>query len=1117
MNGTNGTHRGRLPLAAALVALSLAGNAAAYYPPDGTKPNGPGAYTNPGDGMCVIGVKPDGTMLVDWSIKNARDCAAWTRSADGTVNLAGMTTQASCQSGTGVAPNDGYRHAWSTSLCYDNANQRGISRVDLDNTDSMCLSKGGTVVTTGKCVAYGWTYNNRKADGTLPVTGAGIGTTDGVQLTDNLGFCSTAMRMTGGTYTTASLCPSYHNSRTTAPTEWPACLSSTTGCQTQASYDAGLGWSFSSPNCVYTYGITGTTNAAVTKADGTSVPAGTLVDLSGITNQGDCLANGYTWDNWLPITGTTTRDTTSGGDYSGMPAGTVIRRLDALTAIEDGGGEFYSGTGAVCQKCHSDQSRSYQERQKPGFPKTRHKLAGDAIGKPFQPYFTAGGSDWGLQGVQCAMCHSTAKPAQDDLIQIVPAGVVGPPAAGAPKSASGHNQTEYGTHLIDICYTCHGTAATPVATNPATVIPVAAGDFANTAKGLAPIANEFLNSPHAEYIGSSSKVDIGDKTKYTSSFEGWVCRSAAGNLNRTYSTSSACTTAGYTWYTTTSNGSFCYYSPTSCAAPLNPTGVWTTTFSAAAYAWAADTGGPGGVCYGVGLGSIIITVYRDGVAEKIHNLDSTTNTMCTNPGDGSATSGADGFWVKDGETSPGTPTDTAQGNCMTCHDVHWALADPDPEAEPLRRECATCHSNPGVSAAGAPQVQIATINHQAGVGTPLEHIGTDPSSACVTCHMPRSAAGNSPMHLWRINTDPAYVTMGATQANTTPDGSYPAAAWVDIDHACGQCHGGGTSQDAQHQPVPPALYRTRASLATVAQGMHAASGVNYAVTFQTAIDGLTVNVDASVNCGTDPFGTPLPCPPFDYDWTWGDGTPHGSGDPAAHTYATGGTYPITLVVTLSSNGQQVGAPVTRTVTLTAPNVPPVAAGTCSWNGDTWTMIVTDTSSDPDDADLSHLQVVVDWGDGGAKSAVPRLARPVSVTKVYTRVGTFPVSAKASDIRGGSSTYACPDPATPSYFTITGTVRTSAASPIAGATVTLRRGTVAVASRSTASDGTYVFTNLKPGTYSVTVAKAGYSFGPAPQQPSVTVGGNKIADVTAVSGPAQLSSPAKIKPQLSWMH
>lgn len=1089
-----------------LTSLSFAGSAWAYYPPDGTKPDGVGLYQNPGDGICVVGIKLDGTMLVDWSIKYSRDCVAWTKSANNSVNLAGMTTSDMCTK-AGFAGNDGYKHAWSTSLCYDVANSRGISRVDLDNTDSMCFSKGGTVVTTGKCVAYGWVYLNRKDDGTLPVSGTGVSMTDGVQSTDGLGFCATSMRMTSATFTSATTCPSKHNSRANADpvggpyTEWPTCLSSTTGCQTQASYDAGLGWSFTSPNCLYAYGVTGIINTAATKADGTPSAAGTTQDLTLHTNQGDCLANGFSWDNWLPVSGTTTKDSTSGGEYAGMPAGAVIRRLDALTNVEDGGGEFYSGTGAVCQKCHSDQSRSYIERYKPGFPLTRHKLAGDALGEPFQPYFSEAGSAWGLQGVQCAMCHSTAKPAQDDLIQVVPAGVVGPPAAGAPKSASGHNQTEYGTHLLDICYTCHGTPATPITVNPASVIPVSAGDFALTAKGLPPIANQFLNSPHAKYTGSSTKVDVGDKSRYGSTFEGYVCRTAAGKLSSTtYPDAATCTGAGlgYAWYTTASNGNFCYHTATSCAALS--TGQWATTFVAAAYRWAADAGGPGGVCTGVGIGSIITTVYRNGVAEKIHNLDSTTNTGCTNPGDGSATSGAAGFWLKDGETSPGgTPADTAQGNCMTCHDVHWALADTNPEAEPLRRECTRCHSQASgeSSASGASQINLATINHQAGVGTPLEHMANDPSSACVRCHMPESATGNSPMHLWRISTDVNYVTMGATQVNAAPDGAYTNAGWVDLDHACGQCHGGGTTQDSAHQPVPPALYRTRAALAAVASGMHASSGMNYAVTFSTAINGLTVNVDATVDCGVDSQGVPVTCPTFTYDWNWHDGTGHGVLDPDSHTYATAGKHDITLVVMLG--GLQVGAPVTRGVTLAAPDLPPVAGGTCSWISDTWTMQLVDGSTD---APNPPPHVVVTWGDGTSSSVVAG----GTISKVYTRIGSFPVTQTATDNNGQSNTRTC-GTATPAYFTIGGTVRTSGGTVIPSALVTLRKraanGTyVTIASMLTSLAGTYSFGSIKPASYSITVTKTGFVFDTAPP---FSVGPNATVNLGA-SAPGPGLSP-----------
>ena len=368
---------------------------------------------------------------------------------------------------------------------------------------------------------------------------------------------------------------------------------------------------------MYNFGIAGTQNVNVTSAAGVVTPAGTLVDLTGIDNQGDCLAAGYSWDNWLPFPGPTGIKTNAGlGDYAGMPPPAAqIVKFDALTPIEGGGGEFFSGTGFNCLRCHADQSRAFQERNKPGFVKTRHQKAGDAIGKPFQPFFNDADSSWGLQGVQCTMCHSTAKPSQDDLIQVVPAGVVGPPAAGAPKSATGHNQTEYGAHLLDICYTCHGTPAKPpldpTIVNPAAHIPVSNGDFETTLNnpgpatsnlfnnipplpvpptvgGLAPIMNQFLNSPHAMYGAPGTMVRLEPQSRHRKqeqlrqcTFEGYVCR--------------------------TSNT--------------------------------------------VGGGSIITTVYRNGVAEKIPNLDSTDNPACTNAGDGSATSGAGGFWVKDGETT----------------------------------------------------------------------------------------------------------------------------------------------------------------------------------------------------------------------------------------------------------------------------------------------------------------------------------------------------------------------------------------------------------------------------------------------------------------------------------
>lgn len=1041
----------RLRVAAAcllVLPLLYVGPAEADYPPGGMKPDGVGAYMNPDDGMCVVGIKLDGTMLVDWSITNARDCVAYT------TGLTGMTTQAQCVT-AGGAGNDGYRHTWATSNVCINAGSptTAISLVDLDRTTAMCRSKGGTTLVAATCTAYGWVYRNRKADNTLPISGTGVATTDGVQAADGLGFCYTPMRMTSATFTSAATCPSKHNSATITPAEWPACASSTAGCQTEASYDAGLGWSWDSTNsrCLYSFGITGIINAAATKADGTTYAAGSTQDLTAYTNQGDCLANGFLWDNWLPSAGTSLKDNNSGGEYAGMPAGAVIRKPDAINTDD-----FYSGTGFNCLRCHADQSRAYQERQKPGFVLSRHMKAGDAIGKPFQPNFTPATSDWGLQGVQCAMCHSTARPAQDDLIQVVPAGVVGPPAAGAPKSATGHNQTEYGTHLTDICFHCHGNFPSA---NDGYIVPVTSGDLSLTPKGLAPIGNQFLNSPHAKYVGTSGKVDIGNKTKYTSTFEGYVCRLAASTVAAPAGVTwdaTTCPAAGHKWGTpagATSNG--CYWTQASCVAAGN---TWNTTYDTNQYLYGTFST-PNGVCSGVGLGSIVTTVYQSGAAKKIHNLDSTTNADCTNFGDGTPTSGASSFWMKDGELSPGgTPADTAQGNCMTCHDVHWALADTNPEAEPFRRECTTCHSHAAgdASASGAPQIDLSTIKHLGGAGTPLQDVATDPSSACVICHMPKSGiTTGSPMHLWRIRAKSAYSTMGTSSANTAADGTYTNAAWVDIDRACGQCHISGSA--------PP---YTKDQLAAVAQGMHAAASVTYPVTFTAAVTNLTVNVTASVSCNG--------CTTvFDYTWAWGDLTANGTGNPATHTYATAGAKSITLTVSLA--GKTVGT-VTRSVTTTQPYTPPTAAATCTWNANSWTMQVVDTTNTVGLA--PPIQVVEDWGDGSTKTiTIPG----ATSTHTYGRTGTFTVTERVNDARLQTSSYVCPTLATPAYFTISGHVyRSNGTTAVSGAVVQIRLGATLV--KTLYTDATGAFTSgaiLKPGAYTITVVKTGYVFASYP--------------------------------------
>ena len=354
---------------------------------------------------------------------------------------------------------------------------------------------------------------------------------------------------------------------------------------------------------------------------------------------------------------------------------------------------------------------------------------------------------------------------------------------------------------------------------------------------------------------------------------------------------------------------------------------------------------------------------------------------------------------------------------------------------------------------GAPQDSVTcTVCHD-GVTIPpqfLNHltIGGTPgpitdSASCKTCHL----AGGAMVH---------------------------RGAPFDIPDGCGQCHWTGA-----------APYYDETRLAAVTNGIHDSAGVSYPVTFSAAVDApnsLQVNVDALVDCA----GT---CPALEYDWEWGDGSAHGAGEVTSHTYAYAGTKSITLTARLQSNHLSVGS-ATRGVTIPNPDLPPVATSACVWNSNTWTMLVTDASSDdgPDgdalpDASPS-LRVNVDWGDSTAKSFGSQGA---TFTHTYMSGGSFTVTEKAIDDKLQSATTTCPAPATPAYFSISGTVyRRNGITPVPTASVQVRKGSTIVKTVSTATNGTFTTgLILKPGSYTLRVTKSGYTF--ADPAAAMTVG------------------------------
>ncbi|MBO3086541.1 LamG domain-containing protein [Cellulomonas fengjieae] len=139
---------------------------------------------------------------------------------------------------------------------------------------------------------------------------------------------------------------------------------------------------------------------------------------------------------------------------------------------------------------------------------------------------------------------------------------------------------------------------------------------------------------------------------------------------------------------------------------------------------------------------------------------------------------------------------------------------------------------------------------------------------------------------------------------------------------------------------------------------------------------LEVTLDGSAS--SDPDGDLV-----DATWDFGDGTT-GTGTTTQHTFAAGGTYPVTLSVTDDDGA-------TRSVThdvVVAPNKAPVAAFTSTVSALTVQVDGT-SSSDPDGAVASYAWTFGDAGTATTPTAVHTFDAP----------GTYPVTLTVTDPQG----------------------------------------------------------------------------------------------------------------------
>ncbi len=186
-----------------------------------------------------------------------------------------------------------------------------------------------------------------------------------------------------------------------------------------------------------------------------------------------------------------------------------------------------------------------------------------------------------------------------------------------------------------------------------------------------------------------------------------------------------------------------------------------------------------------------------------------------------------------------------------------------------------------------------------------------------------------------------------------------------------------------------ALYPTALSAQQVAA--HAAAGgitapaPNMAPTARIAAttSGLTAALDARGSVDTD--GTVA-----SYAWDFGNGQ-RGTGAAASHTYATAGSYVVTLTVT-DDRGATTTAKTLVTVAPVRVNTAPVAAFTATGRD----LAVTVDGSASDDSDGTVAAHSWNWGDGTAAGT------GAGASHTYAAAGTYTVTLTVTDDDGATA-------------------------------------------------------------------------------------------------------------------
>jgi hypothetical protein len=818
---------------------------------------------------------------------------------------------------------------------------------------------------------------------------------------------------------------------------------------------ASYSWQYGTDNCSATGCATTSPTYSTTGKYWWAGPSGNLYLTDSATN-GDTI-------NWV-----TGQLTTSGGATSNIYYTTMHGWMEWFPFVDLAMQSTSTGKASnaeLCGECHQT-----------GATDSANVLGGDAVANynfltAAQPDASTSaalswgaGNTWVLDGVECTQCHDATPTAANWQWSGTPGSKTD--SHGHPI-AMGYSIYEGSTEL---CFSCHQggevspyvdgtTGATSSNWKPALSMKVTtnAPNF-NMSHGTPSV--QFFNSPHGRFTGTAGSNAQGSRG---------------------------------TW------GTYVYTTPSGVkttiptqTANLGSDQVWQPTAYASLFKNSVSGDANEGRNYGCAEACHdphISTVDAINAQPMQISCNGYTNTAT-----GAAAAG--GLGANTGATAQGTIQPVTVYNC--------------------HQSTNTKANNPtgSVTSAGDPlAIDLTQINHPVGVGTPLGTTSGDPSQAsdaCVTCHMPRPDNGNyagnggnsevMKLHFFRINTDVNYSTFPAytsntsgsigynnngvlQQANTAYDGSsFPGAdaVWVDLDLACGQCHGGGATQNftSGNTTAASAVLTIPATAAANAAMANMKAGDRIRIVGAGIANGLLIAGEtgsADQHSIIKMITLPNNLTAGTITLTEVSSTSVTGAEVITNPTANGANYfPKTYLADMAANMHNQSAQVSVATT---------PASTVGTVGFTATLVDNSTSG---------TNITVNWGDGNlsGNAAVSTGVAGGTFTHTYPSPGRYTVTHTAST--GPASSIENITISVPTNFTVGGTVTNNAAAPLVGATVILKQNGITKKIATSGALGAYSFSNVPFGTYTISAYDASYTFTPASITVNATIAGHTIA-------------------------